>query len=243
MVLTYFSFLIIPTTVVHATCFDPLLIQYNMDNILSWNIVPFGSLGNASCKQWLWRSHLPKYILPAAVLKIRKNSYRSDVQVTFELYGHFRSFIPKKITFTKYSLTKWISKLPGSFEIHWVGQYLANSIGLVGKGNATVYKTKPIFTSLRHDRLSWFSTLLLSLAHVQYKFIDFYVQAISEKNIEYFRCHVRYPYSSSRKFACHCKKFYLKTIWNTIFWNMAFSNILFHWYQVLTARIAKMLVS
>ena len=101
--------------------------------------------------------------------KIWKNIYRSDVKVTFEIYGHlqclhflyfipnkttsinvytsfipnkttsinvytsfisnkitsinvYTSFIPNKTTFIKYSLTQWISKLPGSFEIHWVRQ-------------------------------------------------------------------------------------------------------------------------
>ena len=29
----------------------------------------------------------------------------------------------RPIKFTKYCLTQWISKLPVSFEIHWVGQY------------------------------------------------------------------------------------------------------------------------
>ena len=36
------------------------------------------------------------------------------------------SFIPNKTVFTMYCLTQWISKLLGSFEIHWVRQYLVN---------------------------------------------------------------------------------------------------------------------
>ena len=56
-----------------------------------------------------------------------------------------RSFIRHKSTVTKYCLTQWISKLPGSFEIHWVRQYLVNYTGLAGIVNATVYKTEPIF--------------------------------------------------------------------------------------------------
>ena len=39
------------------------------------------------------------------------------------------------------SLTQWISKLPGSFEIHWVRQYLVNYTDLMGIVNAVVYKT------------------------------------------------------------------------------------------------------
>ena len=34
----------------------------------------------------------------------------------------YRSFIQNKTMFTKYCLTQWISKLQGSFEIHWVRQ-------------------------------------------------------------------------------------------------------------------------
>ena len=36
----------------------------------------------------------------------------------------YRSFIKDKITFSKYCLTQWISKLPRSFEINWVGHGL-----------------------------------------------------------------------------------------------------------------------
>ena len=36
----------------------------------------------------------------------------------------YRSCLPNETTFTKYCLTQWISKLPGSFEIQWVKQYL-----------------------------------------------------------------------------------------------------------------------
>ena len=98
-----------------------------------------------------------------AVSKIRKNIYKSDIQVTFKLYTHFsclQILHSNKITFTEYGLTQWISKLHGSFEIHWVRQYLANLMGLVGMVNVTVYKTKPIFTGCRHGKLSQFLTLL-----------------------------------------------------------------------------------
>ena len=62
----------------------------------------------------------------------------------------YRFFIPNKTTFTKYCLTQWFSKLPRSFEIHRVRQYLVNLKGLVGIVNAAIYKTVTIFTSLRH---------------------------------------------------------------------------------------------
>ena len=45
-----------------------------------------------------------------AVSKIRENIYRSDVQVTFQLYGIYRSFIPDQTTFTKYRKTSAISR-------------------------------------------------------------------------------------------------------------------------------------
>ena len=65
-----------------------------------------------------------------SVSNFRENIYRSDAQVTFELYGHFKclqSIIPNKTIYTKYCFTEWISKLLGGFEIHWVRQYLVNS--------------------------------------------------------------------------------------------------------------------
>ena len=75
-----------------------------------------------------------------------------------------RSFIPNKtllnVYFTKYCLTQRISKLPRSFEIHWVRQYLVNCLGLMGIVNATVYKTELIFTGLGLGKLSYFLTLI-----------------------------------------------------------------------------------
>ena len=62
-------------------------------------------------------------------------------------------FITNRTAFTKYYLTKWISKLCGSFEIHWVRQYLINFTGLAGIVNTTVYKTEPIFTGIGHGKL------------------------------------------------------------------------------------------
>ena len=48
----------------------------------------------------------------------------------------YRSCMPNKTTSAKYCLTQWISKLPGSFEIHWVRQYLVNFMGLLDIANA-----------------------------------------------------------------------------------------------------------
>ena len=92
-------------------------------------------------------------------VKNRKNIYGLDEQVTFELYGHFKCYkscILNKTTFTKCCLTQWISKLPGSFEIHWIRQYLLPDKFHGSDGHI---KTKPIFTGLWHGKLLWFFTL------------------------------------------------------------------------------------
>ena len=85
------------------------------------------------------------------VLKTRKNIYSSHVQVTFELYGHFRwlqVFIRNKATLIKYCLTEF-----ESFEILLVRQYLVNCTEIA---NATVFKTESIFTGLGHGQVSQF---------------------------------------------------------------------------------------
>ena len=51
-------------------------------------------------------------------------------------------------------LSQWISTFHGSFGIHWFRQYLVNFAGLVGIVNAIVHRTDPIFTGLRHGKLS-----------------------------------------------------------------------------------------
>ena len=92
-----------------------------------------------------------------SVSKIRKKYYSSDAQVTFKLYGHFgrlQSTIPNKTNVTKYCFTEWNSKLPRSFEIRWVRQYLVNFTGLADIVNTTVNKTEPIFTGLGRGKLS-----------------------------------------------------------------------------------------
>ena len=53
--------------------------------------------------------------------------------------GHLIN-IPYKTTFIKYCLAQLISKLSGSFEIHWVRQYLVIFKWLPGIVNTTVYK-------------------------------------------------------------------------------------------------------
>ena len=65
------------------------------------------------------------------------------------------------------SLTHWISKLPRRFEIDRVRQYLVNSMGLVGKVNAAVYKTETIFTALAFGKFSQFFTW-----HVSFHSVD-----------------------------------------------------------------------
>ena len=71
----------------------------------------------------------------------------------------YRSFIPNRTIITNYCLAHWISKLPASFEIHWVRKYLVNFTCLAGGVNASLCKTKPIFTGLGHGKLLWFLAL------------------------------------------------------------------------------------
>ena len=66
----------------------------------------------------------------------------------------YSSFIPNEIIFAKYCFTQWFSKLHGSFEIHWVRQYLVNFMSLAGIVRITVYKTKPILSALGHGNVS-----------------------------------------------------------------------------------------
>ena len=74
-----------------------------------------------------------------SVSKIRKIIYRSDVQVTFELYGHFicyRLFIPNKAKFEKYCLTEWIPKIHDGITMTLVCTYTC----LVKFGSDTLAK-------------------------------------------------------------------------------------------------------
>ena len=102
-----------------------------------------------------WNQGRRRIWIRLSVWKIRKNIYRPDIKVTFVVISDvYRAFIRNKTTFTKYCLTQWISKLPGSFEIDWVRQYMVNLMGLLGIVNASVYKTELIFTGLGHGKLS-----------------------------------------------------------------------------------------
>ena len=58
------------------------------------------------------------YKLPLFAAKYKQSIYESDVQVIFELSGHFMFTGPSfEITFTKYCLSGF-KKLPESIEIH-----------------------------------------------------------------------------------------------------------------------------
>ena len=100
-----------------------------------------------------------------SVSGIGKSICRSNVPVTFELYGHLRcykSFIPNEIAFTRCCPIRQISGLPRSFEARWVGQYLVNVTDLAGIVNTVVYKTKPLITG--HRPLSWEIILIFDTA-------------------------------------------------------------------------------
>ena len=90
-------------------------------------------------------------IHPFTLSKMRKNIYRSNIELLLKLTiisDVYRSFTWNKTIFTMYCLTQWISKALRSFGIHWLRQYLENFMGLVGIVNATV------------SRLSQFSQVL-----------------------------------------------------------------------------------
>ena len=79
----------------------------------------------------------------------------SNAQVTFEPFKMSTSHLfQTKLHFIKYCLTQWISKLPGSIEIHWVMQYLVNFTALVGIVNTTTYKTEPILQVSGNGKLT-----------------------------------------------------------------------------------------
>ena len=55
--------------------------------------------------------------------------YKLHVLLSFTVILNVNmSFIPNKTTYTKYCLTQWISKLPESFEIHWVSNAVTGQL-------------------------------------------------------------------------------------------------------------------
>ena len=60
----------------------------------------------------------------------------------------YMSFIRDETPSTKYCLTQSISKLTGSFKIHWIREYLVNFTVLVGTVNANIYKIACVRFSL-----------------------------------------------------------------------------------------------
>ena len=68
--------------------------------------------------------------------------------------------------------------------ILWVWQYLVNFTGLAGIVNATVYKTEPIFTGLRHGKLSSFLTLQYGgVVSIQYMYIGYSIFYVINRSI------------------------------------------------------------
>ena len=110
-----------------------LPVQSVMKMFVNMTAFPFQclySVMQSDCRQFpaciivmsgVWLSSLSEWQPSISVSKIRKNIYRSDKSFTAIVDVH-SSFIPNKTTFTKYCLTRWISKSPRSFEIHRVRQ-------------------------------------------------------------------------------------------------------------------------
>ena len=82
-----------------------------------------------------WNTSHPETCDSITVVIIRKSIYISDQKFTLNfmvILNVYRCFIANETVFTKYCLTPWISKLPRSFEIHWVRQYLLTFTGPMG---------------------------------------------------------------------------------------------------------------
>ena len=78
----------------------------------------------------------------------------SEVYSTIIVKLHLLYTVLNKTTFTIYCPTQWPSKLHLSFEIHWIRSSVVNFTGRIGRINATVNRTEPVFTRLRHGKLS-----------------------------------------------------------------------------------------
>ena len=78
------------------------------------------------------------------------------------------SFFINKATFAKYCLTQWISKLSGSFGIHWVRQYQLNFTGLVGILNISFLPDRANFHRSRALQiiLMFFTTAITCLNQI-----------------------------------------------------------------------------
>ena len=133
-----------------------------MKNLSKWRYFRFSA---GACIS-MWRSLLNVCSISSwptmAVLKIRKNIYRSDVQSTLSftvILAVYRSFIPNHTAFTKYFLTQWISKLRGNSEIHWV-----NFTGLAGIENAFFLQDRANF----HRSRAWQIVLIFNTAMVSW---------------------------------------------------------------------------
>ena len=78
--------------------------------------------------------------------------------LSFTVISDVYRSIPNKIIFTEYCLIQWISKLPGSFEIHWVRQYRVNFMGLAGIVNKHFLQDRANF----HRSSAWQIVLIFN---------------------------------------------------------------------------------
>ena len=105
-----------------------------------------------------------------SVKKNRKNIYRSDIQVTFELYGNFRCLhvlIPNKQYLLSTVLLSRFQSSRGALKSTELMQFMylpvVNFTGLAGIVNTTVYMTEPIFTGLGMTNCPNFNTVIVLL--------------------------------------------------------------------------------
>ena len=116
--------------------------MYGDHFLIMYQIMPIKYLNITYCTSWpfivrsgqhwsqIWQvcsSRVTKITIQYAQLVPQEYCmYRKTSNIRHTLVGNqmCTSFIPDKSTFTKYCLTWWISKFPGSFAIHWVRHYL-----------------------------------------------------------------------------------------------------------------------
>ena len=136
----------------------PSFLKYRVSQVVHWTSPSVSSHSVQWAGHAVNRKHVCCHIL-MMLLQWQKLGKictvpRYKLLLSFTIISYVsRSFIPNETTLTTCCLAQWISKLPMSFEIHWLRQYLVNFTDLAGMINATVYKTKPIFIGLGHCKL------------------------------------------------------------------------------------------
>ena len=94
--------------------------------------------------------------------KMRKNIYRSDLWALCSFQMFTGPIFQVKLHFAEYCITQWISKLPGSFEIHWVKQYLVKFHGSGGHSKCKCLHDR----ANSHRSLAWLIVLIFNTSTI-----------------------------------------------------------------------------